>query len=176
MSFIEVLDRLDAIAGYLQTDANERLGVHNLLHVQDQKANGTSGGSFAHGAWRTRVLNTVVLNNISGSSLASNVVTLPAGKYFVEGRCLAYKVNSNRSRIIDTASNQSVVSMNDHSYSADFIFTRAYVSGVLESQNQLTIELQHICSATHADGFGAAGDAADNGPEIYADLKIWKLS
>ena len=52
---------------------------------QDQKASGTAGGDFTSGAWQTRTLNTEVFNTITGSALAANQVTLPAGTYFLLG-------------------------------------------------------------------------------------------
>lgn len=47
--------------------------------IQDQKSSGTDGGTFTSGAWRTRTLNTTVLNTIgAGFSLSSNQFTLAA--------------------------------------------------------------------------------------------------
>ena len=43
-----------------------------FLHIQDQKPQGTYGGTFTAGAWRTRDLNTVLTNTITGASLAAN--------------------------------------------------------------------------------------------------------
>lgn len=50
--------------------ANNLTGTGNpfgaqLFHVQDQKASGTSGGTFTSGADRTRTLNTTVTNEIA---------------------------------------------------------------------------------------------------------------
>ena len=50
-----------------------------LLHVRDEKSNGTAGGGFTSGSFQTRTLNTVMTNEISGASLASNQITLPSG-------------------------------------------------------------------------------------------------
>ena len=58
-------------------------GASGVIHVQDQKPAGTSGGAFAAGAWQVRDLNAVVANSISGASLSGNRITLPAGKYVV---------------------------------------------------------------------------------------------
>lgn len=56
-----------------------------MLHVRDEKTSGTSGGGGATGSDQTRPLNTVVINEITGASLASNQVTVPAGVYEIEG-------------------------------------------------------------------------------------------
>jgi hypothetical protein len=63
---------------YLRPEDLE-LGV---LHVRDEKAAGTAGGTnVAADFTQTRTLNTVVTNTIIGASLASDTVTLPAGTY-----------------------------------------------------------------------------------------------
>ena len=56
-----------------------------FLHVRDEKAANTPGGTFTASAWQKRDLNTVKTNQISGASLASNQITLPAGTYHVMG-------------------------------------------------------------------------------------------
>lgn len=48
---------------------------------QDRKSDGTAGGQATTGAWTTATLNTEVYNTITGASLSSNKVTLPAGTY-----------------------------------------------------------------------------------------------
>jgi hypothetical protein len=57
--------------------------ILGTLHVQDHKSSGTEGGTPAVATWTTSVLNTSVTNAITGSSLAANTVTLPAGTYEV---------------------------------------------------------------------------------------------
>jgi hypothetical protein len=56
-----------------------------VLHVRDEKASGAASGNSTTGSFITRTLNTVVTNEITGASLASNQVTLPAGTYEFEG-------------------------------------------------------------------------------------------
>jgi hypothetical protein len=58
--------------------------VPGYLCVRDEKATTTAGGaSVAADITQTRTLNTVQSNTIAGASLASNIVTLPAGTYQV---------------------------------------------------------------------------------------------
>ena len=56
----------------------------------------TDGGGATAGSLQTRPLNTVNYNGISGASLASNTVTLPAGNYFVNAVASAFLVNQFR--------------------------------------------------------------------------------
>lgn len=61
------------------------IGTGQLLIVSDQKASGTVGGAATAGdITAIRTINTVESNNIQGSSLASNIITLPAGTYQVD--------------------------------------------------------------------------------------------
>lgn len=55
-----------------------------LLHVQDSKSSGTAGDALTAGSWSTRDITTAVTNEITGASLGSNQVTLPAGTFFVD--------------------------------------------------------------------------------------------
>lgn len=50
---------------------------------QDRKTDGTVGGTASTAAWTTATINTEVYNTITGASLASNKVALPAGTYLV---------------------------------------------------------------------------------------------
>jgi len=49
--------------------------------------------------WNARVLNTVTVNEISGASLSSNQITLPAGTYKIRATVPSFKVNVNVSRL-----------------------------------------------------------------------------
>lgn len=72
------------MAGITQAQADARYCQIGYMLVQDQKASGTEGGSSTSGT-QTRTINTTVANTISGASLASNQITLPAGTYRVRG-------------------------------------------------------------------------------------------
>jgi hypothetical protein len=51
---------------------------------EEQQTSGTNGGTGSNG-FNTRLLNTTVANTITGASLGSNQVTLPAGTYDIVG-------------------------------------------------------------------------------------------
>lgn len=64
---------------WLITDiANDRPA--NLIVTEEQPQN-TAGSTYAINGWRTRVINTVKLNEIPGAILSSNRVSLPIGRY-----------------------------------------------------------------------------------------------
>jgi hypothetical protein len=178
MAFDTIYNKNGTIRGYAQTDNYERIGVHNLLHVQDQKAAGTQGGDFTSGAWRTRVLNTILVNNIAEASLGSNQITLPAGSYYAEGLGAAYIVTAHSCRLFNITDSVLIADgLSCFSNSADgYSVTYSKVSSYFNLLDTKIIELQHRCNTTRAStGFGVGG-ITDKSCEIYADLKIWKVA
>lgn len=150
----------------------------SLLHVQDQKTSGTNGGTFTSGAWRTRDLNTTLTNEISGASLGSNVITLPAGTYFVIGRAPAFGVSRHSIRLYNTTDGAALLygapayeaSSTDYGYS--------HITGRFTIAGSKNITLQHICQGTvSSNGFGVAVGSIISVPnEVYSDLMIWKVA
>ncbi len=67
--------------------------------VQDQKSSNTDGGTPTTDAWTTAVLNTSVVNTITDASLASNKITLPAGRYRVRARKVFASTGESRIRL-----------------------------------------------------------------------------
>lgn len=59
-------------------------GAAGVLHLQNQAASGSSPSQgLSQGAQTTVAFNTVVTNTLTGASLASNLIALPAGTYGV---------------------------------------------------------------------------------------------
>lgn len=146
-----------------------------LFHVRDIKAAGTNGGTFTSGAWQTRDLNTVDTNEISGASLAVNVLTLPAGVYYFKSRAPAYRVEFNVSRLYNNT-DAAVIYEGDV---ADAISgdtgTTVFMSGRFTIAGTKAIELQHRCSATRAgDGFGVGADLGQTN-STFASIEFWKV-
>jgi hypothetical protein len=144
--------------------------------VQETQASGTDGGTFTSGAWRTRDLNTVQHNSISGASLASKRVTLPAGTYRVRGGAFAFRVNSNAARLYSiTASATLLIGSSNYAYSSDNGYVESAVVGIFTLGATTVIELQHDCETTFSDrGFGDSGDTGER--ELYAHLEIERLA
>jgi hypothetical protein len=147
-----------------------------LFHVQDENPNGTQGGTFTSGAWQTRTLNTVSVNQVDGASLSSNQFTLPAGTYYVETTAPAFYVNRHQTRIrnITDASDLLIGTPEYSGNTGNGVATESRVSGKFTLASSKTFELQHYCSTTAASqGWGIAGSFGVN--EIYSVVKIWKV-
>lgn len=59
--------------------------LEELMQVRNEQTAGVEGGASVAATWTERVINTEVVNEITGASLAANLITLPAGTYRVEG-------------------------------------------------------------------------------------------
>jgi len=143
----------------------------------DQKTANTSGGTFTAGAWRTRDINTTVgTNGISGASIASNQITLPAGTYLIQGSAPAYDVNQHMTRFYNiTDSSVAINGGSAYTDATDTVVTRSPFSGVVVISGTKVFEVQHYAGTTAATyGFGIA---ANNGSvETYTQITILKVA
>lgn len=148
-----------------------------LMHVRDEKASGTDGGSSTAGSWQTRDLNTVLTNEIAGADLISNRPRLPVGTYYIEALAPAKRAQNHKiklrnvSQAVDTLVGQNVNSnTDDTSTNANL----ARLQGRFATTGFTAFEIQHQVQAGRAtDGLGAA--AAFGVPEVYTDVRIWKV-
>ena len=140
----------------------------------DTKASSTNGGTFTNGAWRTRDLQTTQINDISGCSLASNQVTLPAGTFYVSGNAWGYQVDQHQTRIFNTTSS-TVVFLGTSAFApASNGSSPSPFDGIFTLGSSATIELQHRCATTHATfGFGVGNSWGDN---IFSTIVITKVA
>ena len=146
-----------------------------LLHVRDEKASGTGGGSFTSGAWRTRTLNTVMTNEISGASLSSNQIILPSGTYYINAFATATYVNLHKAKLRNiTDSTDTLIGTSEQSTNelTNPSTNCSLVTGRFTITAQKTFELQHQCSATSIFGVASSFSVV----EVYANVQIWKVA
>ena len=147
-----------------------------LLHVRDEKASGTDGGTFTNGAWRTRDLNTVKTNEIAGASLAGNQLTLPAGSYYVEALAPAQAVNCHKARLFNLTTGEELIMGTSEYGTTSGPVTKSQITGRFVLAGQSVVLLEHMCQSTDTlNGFGIAAGFA-GGSEVYSELKIWKVA
>lgn len=147
----------------------------NVIIVADVKATTVAGGSSISGT-QTRTLNTTVLNNISGASLAANQVTLPAGTYMVVGDAPAAGCNGHMASIYDVTAATSLVSgSSEYSAAASGVVTRSKIISTFTLAGAHLIELRHYTAAVFAtNGLGyPSGSGLD---ELYSAVAFWKIS
>lgn len=178
MAFEQLKNKLGTILGYVQTDNYERLGVHNLLHVQERTYSGASAGTFTSGAWRTRNINTVVINNLNGSTLNTGILTLPSGRYIAEFTAAAIKVDNHSAKLhkISPLPEDLIIGTIECSSNADYTQTSSYGFGdfILDSTSELS--LSHIGLTTRLDFGLGLGSSLELPYNVFVDLKIWKVA
>jgi len=148
-----------------------------LFHVRDEKTAGVNGGTSSGGADNNRDLNTVKTNEISGASLSSNQVTLPAGTYYVHASAPCYKGNGHRLVLynISDGANEIIgtnafASINDNGFNRSFVIGRFTISG---SKTLKFITWTDLGQANN--GLGVQ-EPADGRIEIYTDAQFWKVA
>ena len=141
----------------------------------DEKTSGTGGGTFTSGAWRTRTLQTTEGNTITGCSLSSNQIILPAGTYNVQAAaCVVGTVNSHQLRIYNITDAAEIITGLTNYAPTDDVGDTAHIKGSFTLAAQKTIELQHRAQTTkNTYGFGIQ---AGFGAEVYAAITIIKES
>lgn len=171
-------DSATAVASQQSTKAYVDSKVGRILHVRDQKAANTAGGTFTQGAWQKRTLNTEVTNTITGASIntSTSVVTLPAGTFEIEARAPCYSVtsgNPHKAKWRNTTDGSDTIvgaSMGGQDAQTD-----AWVRGRFTIAATKNFELQHQIGTTEATtGFGLQSNMGV--VEVYAEVIIRQVS
>lgn len=149
------------------------VGNPTYLLVQDQKADGTAGGSST-AAWTTRTLNTTVLNTISGASVGSNQVTLPAGTYLMFCEGVVY-TNMAQQRILNATDTAVVVKGGYNDVGISGLGRAVSASGVVAIAAQKAFACQtRVDTGRATDGYGQATSWAGE-VEVYVTFMIVKI-
>lgn len=177
------LSTQQAIKAY--TDNTVGNTVNDFLVFEDRKTSGTNGGTGTATTWNTRAISALINNGITGASLASNQITLPAGTYYLEVSAPCYEVNSHVIRaynatdtavVTDTNANDVIGTMehSDQSVGAG-TQTRSVIRTVFTLAAEKAIEFQHYIERSDStrDLGVAAGIAGVE--EIYLSGYIRKL-
>jgi hypothetical protein len=145
---------------------------------RDNKSATAAGGTFTSGAWRTRDLNTTQINNISGASISSNQIILPAGTYYVWATTPAYSVYRYSGRLQNiTDSTTTLISTTGFANINSSHVVNIFICGQFTISAQKTFEIQNRCSDTkNGDGFGTAGEQmGDTQDSVYSVISIEKI-
>lgn len=143
------------------------------LHVRDEKSSGTAGGGSSSG-YNNRDLNTSVTNTISGASLASNTITLPAGTYDIFASAPAHN-GAHRLDLYNSTDTTTVLRGLTAQTTTVGVTTHSFLIGRFTLAAQKDLILRHYTSSTQAgNGLGhALSEASVN--EVYTSVQIWKV-
>lgn len=149
----------------------------DIAIFNESQASGTQGGAFTSGSYAKRTLNTTVVNNITGCTLSSSVVSLPAGTYYAVGYAPAFRVADHKARLQNTTA-ATTIQLGTNAMSGtvdDYASNLSIVAAVFTLSVTSNVELQHRCGTTRAtNGYGRACSFGDN--EIYSQLFIARIA
>lgn len=142
-------------------------------------SNGTEGGTATASAWTARTLDTSVSNTITGCSLASNAVTLPAGKYLILASASFYRTGETRIRFKSTTTSTAVDGVQGF---FDAVNTGPTGGGSLEIVGSLSLSAQEIFKLEYwasnitggTSGLGRSMAGTDS--EYYTRVQIIDLA
>jgi hypothetical protein len=169
----------DFVSGNVLTAAQLNGVVDNFADIaifNETQASGTNGGTFTSGSYVKRTLNTTVVNNITGCSIASSVITLPAGTYHAFASATAFAVNNHKCKLRDTTSSTNIqIGTTMYTESTDSVTSLSEVQAYFTLTGVTTIELQHQCASTKAtNGFGVQSGFGDS--EVYSQITIIRVA
>lgn len=151
-------------------------GPVTYLLFQEQAVSGTAGGDFTSGAWRTRGLNTEMVDDFGFGTLGASQVTLQPGTYRFRGMAAGFFVGRHQTRLQNiTAGTTIAPGMTAYSPPiAGASQTVSEVAGRFAIGSAAVFELQHRAETTQvANGFGIASSF---GTEVYSQLEFWRES
>ena len=147
----------------------------SLLHIQDQKTSGTNGGTSIAGV-QTRVLNTVVTNEIPGASLSANQITLPVGTFEVTARAPARTSDQHKAYLYDTTGTADLLIGSSASSAAiNDVQTDSILLGRFTLSTASVLELRHYITTVGAGTSGLGTGTVTGQIEIYSDIQIRKV-
>jgi hypothetical protein len=148
-------------------------GGGGVIHVRDEKATATNGGASSTATHHIRTLNTVVTNTISGASLASNKITLPAGTYNIRASAPALAAGLHRIRLVNVT-DSTVVLLGSSAYNdgPNYIETHSFISGQFTLAGTKDLNITHYIQVADSDGLGKAVN--DTFVNVYTSVFIEK--
>lgn len=165
------------IIAYHKADGTAIVGGTQIMHVQHHESQGTDAGTLNNAVYNTRPLNQEVTNTIPGASLASNLITLPAGTYDIDARAQSFASGVCFLRLynVDDAS-QIMKGQNAETRSATATQQNILMRGRFTLAAEKDIRLDHYSAgAQTTNGMGQANNISGQ-TEIYADVRIEKVA
>jgi len=141
----------------------------------ETQASGTPGGTpGAPGSFHKRILNTTVVNNITGCSLASSVITLPAGTYSVNTSIPFLSTLKTQVKLRNTTDSTDTMFASNGYMVADGHLNITML-GYFTITGSKNFEIQYRVGSNPAT-FGLGVDMIFGTTEIYAVIQITKVA
>ena len=159
----------------MKTAGNHGYPVSEILHVQDEKPSNTAGGGCIAGS-QIRTLNTVVSNSIPGASLATDKITLPAGRYKITASAPGYFCDRHRIRFLNVT-DTTVVLVGTSEFVAGSVSatTRSLITGVFTITATKDFNITHHTQTSIAGNGLGVQTVTDALVEVYTTVMIEKI-
>jgi len=175
MKVVDVDQVLDGLLTKDKVATGFTLGIYPYAIIKDEKADGSNGGTFTPGGWRTRTLQTEHTDVGAIVTLAANQFTLVAGTYRVKARAAGYRCDQHQVRLANITSGATAAyGTPSTSNATDGDMNHSEVETYLDLAVDSVFELQHICGTLKStSGMGVATSLG--GVEVFAVVEIYKL-
>tara|TARA_R100000995_G_scaffold36299_1_gene16571 strand:+ start:773 stop:1678 length:906 start_codon:yes stop_codon:yes gene_type:complete len=144
--------------------------------ICDKKTQGTNGGTFSNGAWRTRDLNHEIDDSDNIVTVSSNRFTLSAGAYLIKWSAPAYDVGNHQTVLYDyTNTNYLAFGSNSSSHTSYSNMTRSFgFDRVSFSGSDRSYEIRHRGNTSKGTtGFGLDTNFGTD-DETYTIVEIYQ--
>jgi hypothetical protein len=175
----------DFVSGAVLTAAQLNGVLDNFSDVaifNETQASGTQGGTNVAATWTKRTLNTTVVNNITGCTLTSSVISLPAGTYNAKVSSIArsgsaQSPDSFRHRLRNTTAGTNLgLTTSGYNGAANNSPLPAEIVTVFTLAATSNIEVQYYITQVIATvGLGQASTIAST-DEIYTQIQITRIA
>jgi len=167
------------VGGDVLTAAQLNGVVDNFADIaifNETQASGTSGGTSVTGSFIKRVLNTTVVNNITGCSIASSVITLPAGTFLITANSPFFGPARCKIKLRNTtAGTDAIIGLSAYSNDTADAQTSALLSGTVTTTAATTFEVQYrVEKASAPQGLGI--ESSFSVSEIYTTIIIQRIA
>ena len=169
---------------YYQDDAGASTQLsYDYAVYEDQKTNGTSGGTGTSGGWdvsRIRTLNTTTVSRGSSISRSGNTITLTAGTYRVVGTVPFYGTNFSKARLRNITDNTTaILGTSDYVYhgivQTGYAVDKSIIDGIVSINATKSFTVQYYISTSNgSEDLGVASSSGDT--EVYTRIYIQKIN
>jgi hypothetical protein len=148
----------------------------NRAIIQETYGSGVTPAAPTAATWNTRALNTSTVNTISGLSLASNQVTLPAGTYLIRASAPGVMCAAHQCRLADIDAGLQYYGTSEYAPGTyQIAANRTFVVQRVTIAAAHKFELQHYpagLATAPATTFGVANTFG--GTNVFAQMEIEK--
>ena len=149
-----------------------------FVYARQEEAQGVGGGTFTSGAFRTRVLNTLVINDIgAGVSLAANEITLPAGTWRCFCSLPSWLVTGNAGRLFNVTDGVVVPDIISATGQAASGANPSLMVGQFVLAASKVLRLEHECVNTVAtSGMGLWTSQPSTQTSVYTEAVFLRVA